>query len=169
MSVSKQCVISNGCVPDARTDLGFVIEIGDDYILSNNVVLSCRNGSVSIGQPVGNGAQTIIHVVNSRIVEMDPDDMIGSRSYLAGGGNRDTGRLDVPISQQGLKQETRVRLGCDSWLGAKVSLLPEADIGTGSIVAGRAVVTTDIVEAGIAMGASANTTRIRGAEQQASG
>jgi len=125
IGLGERCVVSDGCVLDACTESEVVIEIGVDCILSNNVLISCKNGSVSIGQRVGVGAQTIIHAVNSCIVEIGHDVMIGPRCYLAGGGNYNTDRLDVPMSQQGPKQETGVRLGSDIWLGANVSVLPD--------------------------------------------
>ena len=91
--------------------------------------------------------------------------MIGPHCYLAGGGNYESGRLDIPMAQQGLKEETGVKLGSDIWLGANVTVLPNVDIGSGSIVGAGSVVTRDIPKRGIAMGVPANTTRIRGVEK----
>ena len=89
--------------------------------------------------------------------------MIGPRCYFAGGGNYKSDRLDIPMAQQGLQEEPGIKLGSDIWLGANVTVLPNVEIGTGSIVAAGSVVTRDISERGIAMGVPAKTERIRGA------
>jgi len=165
IQIGDRCVVSGGCILDARAEFENVIRIGNNCILSNYAIISCKNGSVSIGNRVGIGAQTIVNVVNSCVVEIGDDVLIGPRCYFAGGGNYKSDRLDIPIAQQGLKEESGIKLGCDIWLGANVTVLPNVDIGTGSIVAAGSVVTRDIPERGIAMGVPAKTTGIRGEEQ----
>ncbi len=156
------CVIGDGCILEARTDSPRGIAIGSDTILSNNTMISCKNGTVTIGQRAGVGAQTIIHAVNGCSVVIGDDVLIGPRCYFAGGGNYNTDRTDIPISEQGLKDnETGVELKDDVWLGANVCVLPGVTLGCGSIIAAGAVVTSSIADKGIAMGVPARLVRRR--------
>lgn len=164
--IGNRCVVSDGCVLDARAELEDVINIEDDCILSNYTMISCKTGTVSIGRRVGIGAQTIIHAVNSCVVEIGNDVMIGPRCYLGGGGNYRFDRLDIPIGRQGFKEESGISIGCDVWLGANVTVLPDVTIGSGSIVGAGSVVTSDIPERGIAMGVPAKTRKIREIDEQ---
>ena len=161
--IGDKCIVSGGCILDARTETENVIEIGDDCVLSNYAIVSCKNGSVSIGDRVGIGPQTILNAVNSCTIEIGNDVMIGPRCYFAGGGNYKSDRLDIPMAQQGLQEESGIKLGSDIWLGANVTVLPNVEIGTGSIVAAGSVVTRNIPARGVAMGVPAKTERIRGA------
>ena len=162
VELGERCVISDGCILEARTDSSTAIKIGADSILSNNVMISCKNGTVDIGKRAGIGAQTIMHAVNGCAVEIGDDVLIGPRCYFAGGGNYNTDRTDIPMALQGLKDKTGVELGSDIWLGANVSVLSGVTIGDGSIVAAGAVVTSAIPDKGVAMGVPAKVARFRG-------
>jgi acetyltransferase-like isoleucine patch superfamily enzyme len=131
-------------------------------MLSNNVMLSCKDGTIRIGARTGLGAQTIIHAVHGCSVSIGADVMIGPKCYIAGGGNYNTDRADVPMSQQGLKDEVGVVLEDDIWLGANVTLLPGVTMGTGSIAGAGAVVTESIGARQVCAGVPARVIRVRG-------
>ena len=124
--IGDSCVISDGCILEARTEAENGITIESNTILSNNVMLSCKNGTIDIGQRVGIGAQTIMHAVNGSKIEIGDDVLVGPRCYFAGGGNYNTDRIDIPISKQGLKDEEQsITLADDNWLGATHSVMPK--------------------------------------------
>jgi galactoside O-acetyltransferase len=59
--LGSRVVISDGCVLDARSpELEKVIVIEDDVILSNNVFLQCKGGSISIGSHSGLNTSTVV-------------------------------------------------------------------------------------------------------------
>ncbi|MCF6187877.1 MAG: hypothetical protein L3J49_10465, partial [Desulfobulbaceae bacterium] len=63
--LGNSVVISEGCILDARnSETDRAIVLGRDVILSNNVVLSCKNGSISIGEATGVNTGTIIQSTN---------------------------------------------------------------------------------------------------------
>ncbi len=102
--LGNRVVISEGCILDARNNgSNQVLTLEDDVILSNNVMISCKNGATKIGARTGIGAQTIIHSTDDCPVEIGADVMIGPQCYLVGGGNYNTDRFDIPIWQQGKK------------------------------------------------------------------
>lgn len=61
ITLGDNVVLSEGVLLDARhSESDNVIHIGDDVILSNSTMVSCKEGSVRIGRRVGIGAFTII-------------------------------------------------------------------------------------------------------------
>lgn len=156
-------VISDGCILDARNpELSEVISIGDDVILSNNVMISCKGGKVTIGSNTGLGAQVVIQSVFDSPVEIGEDVFIGPMCYLTGGGNYNTERTDIPIWRQGLKKMGTTILENDIWLGANVTVLGDVTIGTGSIVAAGAVVSKSVPPRSVCRGVPAKVFKTRG-------
>ena len=89
-------VISENCILDARNQgTDKVIVLGNDVILSNNVVLSCKKGSISIGNSTGVNSGTVIQSTNNCPVSIGADVIIGQMSFVIGGGSYNTGRLDI--------------------------------------------------------------------------
>jgi len=60
-----------------------------------------------------------------------------------------------------------VRIGPDTWLGTKVSVLRGTRIGRGCVLGAHAVVRGDIPDYGIAVGAPARVVRDRKADYEA--
>ncbi len=161
--LGNKVVISDGCILDARNEESTnVIQLGDNVILSNNVMISCKGGTVKIGSNTGLGAQMIIQAVMNSPVEIGNDVFIGPMCYITGGGNYNTERLDIPIWKQGLKEMGKTVLGDDIWLGANVTVLGEVEIGSGSIVAAGAVVSKSIPEKSVCRGVPAKIFKTRG-------
>ncbi len=163
IEIGDRVVISDGCILDARNEeVECAIVLGDDNILSNNVMLSCKGGTIKIGAQTGLGAQTIVHAVNGCSVSIGTDVMVGPKCYIAGGGNYNTDRIDVPMSHQGLKDETGVVLKDDIWLGANVTILPGVTMGTGSIAGAGAVLTKSVGDRSVCAGVPAKVIGTRG-------
>jgi galactoside O-acetyltransferase len=163
IDLGERVVISDGCVLDARNDTAdCAIAIGDDTILGNSVTISCKTGSVRVGSRGGLGTQTVVHAVAGCTAELGDDLIIGPACYIAAGGNYETSRLDVPMSQQGLRDDEGVRLAGDIWLGARVTVLPGAHMGAGSIAAAGAVVNRPVPERAVVGGVPAKVLRMRG-------
>jgi acetyltransferase-like isoleucine patch superfamily enzyme len=160
--LGDRTVIGNGCVLDARTPASDrVITIGDDVTLSHNVMLSCKNGLISIGQRVGIGAFTVIHATIGSPVDIGDDAMIGAHCYVVGGGEYNMDRLDVPIAQQGLRPTGVTRIEGGVLLGARVTVLGGAMIGADSVIGAGAVVTKPLPAQSICIGVPARVVRMR--------
>ena len=164
--LADRVVISEGCILDARNqESSHVITIGKDVILSNNVMISCKNGSVRIQARTGINAQTIIQSTNNCPVSIGADVIIGPRCYIVGGGNYNIDRLDIPIWHQGIKHDGGVRLENDVWLGVNVTVLGGVTMGTGSVAAAGGVVTKSIPDRAICGGVPAKIMKMRGEVQ----
>jgi acetyltransferase-like isoleucine patch superfamily enzyme len=155
-------VISDGCILDARNSQSEeVLVLDDDVMLANNVMISCKNGTVKIGSHVGLGAQTIIQSTTGCPVTIGSDVIIGPRCYIVGGGNYNIDDLEVPIWRQGIKNDGGVVLEDNIWLGSSVSILGGIVMGTGSIAAAGAIVTKSIPAMSICVGQPARVVKMR--------
>lgn len=155
-------VIGNGCVLDARNaGSERVIVLGEDVVLSHGVMISCKDGAVSVGHRVGIGAYTVIHSTVDSPVHIGDDIVIGAHCYLVGGGQYNTDRLDLPIAQQGLRPTGGTRVEWGVWLGARVSVLGGVTIGSDSVVGAGAVVTRPLPARSICVGVPARVMRTR--------
>lgn len=160
--LGSNVVISEGAVLDARHDEdGRALVLGDDVMLSVNVMISCKNGCVRIGDRTGLSAHTIIHATNNCNVNIGEDGIIGPQCYLGAGGNYNFDRLDVPIREQGIADDGGVTLESNVWLGAKTTVLGGVTMHRGSIAGAGAVVTRSVPENSICAGVPARVIRQR--------
>jgi galactoside O-acetyltransferase len=167
--LADRVVISEGCILDARNPYSEeVIVLENDIILSNNVMISCKGGSVRIGERTGIGAQTIISSGADEPVKIGKDVIIGPRCYIVGGGNYKTDRIDMPIREQGKLCMGGSTLEDDIWLGANVTVLGNVTIHSGSIGAAGAVITKTIPKGSVCMGVPARVVKTRTANSSES-
>jgi acetyltransferase-like isoleucine patch superfamily enzyme len=155
-------VISEGCLLDGRNEEGASsVILGDGVILSNDVILSCKNGSIIIDSKTGINSRTIIQSTNNCPVHIGADVIIGQACFVVGGGNYNTDRLDIPIREQGIKNDGGVRIENDIWLGANVTILGGVTVGSGCIISAGSVVTRDVKSCSICRGIPAKVVGTR--------
>jgi acetyltransferase-like isoleucine patch superfamily enzyme len=68
--------------------------------------------------------------------------------------------LTLPIKDQGIVKAP-VRIGADSWMGTKATVLRGVDVGDGSVIAANSAVTRDIPPYSVAAGVPARVVRSR--------
>ena len=155
-------VAGDGCIMDARNDQDDkTIEVGDEVIFSNNVMLSCKNGTISIGPRTGINTQSIIQSTNQCPVSIGADVIIGPQCYIVGGGNYNIQRTDIPIRDQGIEKDNGVDIGPDVWFGASVTAICGVRIGEGSIAAAGTFINRDVAPFDIVAGTPARLIRNR--------
>jgi acetyltransferase-like isoleucine patch superfamily enzyme len=163
IQIGDRTVVGNACVLDARADaLEPLLTIGDDVMLSHNVMLSSKNGLISIGHRVGIGPYTVVQAADSSEIGIGDDAVIAAHCYVAGGGQYRFDRLDVPIARQEMRPTGATSIGAGAWLGARVTVLGGASIGRESIVGAGAVVTSELPPYSISVGVPARVVRYRG-------
>ena len=154
--LGTKVVVSDGCILDARhRSETKVLALDDECTLSNNVMISCKEGTVKVGRHVGIGAGTIIQGTHGNQVEIADEAVIGPLCYIVAGGNYDTSQGDLPIGRRPIVSGGRVAIGKGAWLGGRVTVLDNVTLGPGSIAAAGAVVTKDIPADALCMGVPA--------------
>lgn len=162
IQIGDRVVISEGCILDARNEKSNqVIVLENDVILSNNVMISSKGGSIKIGARSGIGAQTIIHSINANQVSIGADVIIGPGCYIVGGGNYNIDRLDIPIWRQGTKDDGGVTIEEDIWLGANVTVLGGVHMETGCVAAAGSIITQSVPARAVCAGQPAKIIRMR--------
>ena len=162
INLGDAVVISEHCVLDARSSIaGQVIQIGSNSILSNNVMLSCKNGTISIGAHVGINAQSIIQSTNENRVVVEDDCIIGQRCFIIGGGNYDVTDVESLTRDQPIVADGGVVIGHNVWLGGNVTVLGGVKIGQGSIAAAGSVLSRSIGPFSVCMGVPARVVKKR--------
>ena len=116
------------------------IEIGQNTSLTDHTRLDGRGG-ISIGDNTLIGFETIIITM--------------SHNY---------DRLDIPIRNQGMRKAP-VKIGNDAWIGCRVIIMPGVVIGDHAIIGAGSVVTKDVPEKAIVVGAPAKVISYRKSAQ----
>lgn len=141
-------LLALGALKIACTD-GGAVEIGDNFVVSSGCSIVCQGGRLVIGDNVFLGQGVIIVCTNCI--------NIGSNSLLAEYvvvRDQDHAYNVRPIRVAGFSSSP-VEIGDDVWIGAKVSVLRGASIGSGSIIGAHSLVKTSIPSFVMAAGAPA--------------
>lgn len=162
ISLGNRVVISDGCIFDARnSSTDDVIILGDDVMMSNNVMLSCKEGTIVIGDHSGLNAQTIVQSTSGCPVKIGRDAILGQRVFVVGGGNYNTDSTEKPIRLQGIKYDGGVNIGDNVWLGANATVLGGVSVGDGCIIGASSVVTKSMPKLSICQGIPAKIVKTR--------
>jgi acetyltransferase-like isoleucine patch superfamily enzyme len=124
--------------------------------------VSVRNGarvSIGAGAHIGQSCSLWAGDSHGRIDIGDhalfaPDVFVTASNYDFDAGDGPV--MDLP------RREADVRIGADTWLGARVVVLPGVTIGDGTVVAAGSVVTRDLPPGVLAAGVPARVLRKRG-------
>jgi acetyltransferase-like isoleucine patch superfamily enzyme len=162
--LGARVVIGNGCILDGRNPASAeAITIGADTMLSHGVMLSAKDGSISVGHNVGLGPYTVLQAAQDS-VHLGNDVIIAAHCYVGAGGDYHRDRLDVPIVRQGTRRTGDTRLEDGVWLGVGVTVLGGVTIGRGCILGAGAVATRSLPAEAVCVGAPARVVRWRRAE-----
>lgn len=103
---------------------------------------------------LGKNCQVPDNIKIGRDVMMGPEVLIFARNHR----HHD---LTVPMRLQGAEDASPVTIGDDSWIGARVIVMPGIKIGPGVIIGAGAVVTKDIPPYAICAGNPARVLKFR--------
>ena len=116
---------------DADITLMPSLNVGNNSYIGRFATFSCMN-AISIGNDV----------------------MISDRVFIGDGNHGYTNR-DLPIKDQYMVSQGPVSIGDGTWLGMNVSVLPNVRIGKGCVIGAHSVVTHDVPDFHVAVGAPA--------------
>ncbi len=134
-----------------RLEIGRWVHIGDGSSLR------CHEGSLRIGDKVVFGKDNTVNCYLD--VEIGAATLIADWVYVV---DFDHAMSDVhrPIKDQGIVKSP-VRIGPDTWIGVKVTVLRGTRVGRGCVLGAHAVVRGDVEDYGIAVGNPARVVRNR--------
>lgn len=161
ITIGDNVIIDDGAVIDAKGEGNTGISIGQDTIISRNVVLSCKDGNITIGQHCTVGISTMVHAMLGSDVVIGDDVLIGAFCYFIGSGLYGASELDTPFKKQGIYSQGGVSVSNNVWFGSNVQILDGVDIGTGSIIGASTVVNKRVIDYDVVAGVPMKTIKSR--------
>ncbi len=146
ITLGDNVIIDDGAVLDAKGGANNGISIAENTIISRNVVLSCKNGDISIGAGSTLGINTLVHALEGSNVQIGGQVLVGAFSYFIGSGPYVTDDLKVPFKKQGMLPQGGINVADNVWFGSHVQVLDGVDVGTGSIIGASTVVNKTVKE-----------------------
>ncbi len=141
-------VIDDNCLVDAKGETNDGITIGSGVFIGRNTILSCKNGSITLGDGANVGFNC--EIFSASTVTVGRDTLIAAYCYLIG-GDHDVSDPSRPILAQA-RRSSGVHVGDGAWLGAGAKILDGVTIGDRAIVGAAAVVRDAVPSGAIAVG-----------------
>lgn len=134
-----------------RVEIGRWVHIGDGN------AIRCHEGSLRIGDKAVFGRQNVLNGYLD--IEVGSATLVADWVYICD-FDHVIADINLPIKDQGIVKAP-VRIGPDSWIGTKVSVLRGTRVGRGCVLGAHAVVRGDVPDYGIAVGSPARVVRNR--------
>jgi len=158
--IGDNVTIDDYAVLDAKGESNEGITLGDKVIIGRNTTLSCKEGSIRIGDYVNISANCSL--LSETIIDIGPTCFLAGHCYLVAGGNHSFDRMDVPIMFQPSIGKGGIILEEDCWLAASVVVVDGVRLGKGSIAGAGSVLAKSFPPYSIALGNPAVRIKSRG-------
>lgn len=146
IKIGSGVIIDDGAVLDAKGGANSGIVIGDNTIISRNVVLSCKNGDITIGSNCTIGISTLVHAMEGSDVSIGDEVLIGAFCYFIGSGPYGTESLELAFKKQGMRPQGGIKIADNVWFGSHVQVLDGVNIEHSSIIGASTVVNKSVKE-----------------------
>lgn len=138
--------------PDVgRLEIGRWVHIGDGN------AIRCHEGSLRIGDKVVFGKDNVVNTYLD--IEIGASTLVADWCYICD-FDHCTGDITLPIKDQGIVKSP-VRIGPDTWIAAKVTILRKTVIGRGCVLGAHSVVKGTIPDYSVAVGIPAKVVKNR--------
>lgn len=154
--------LGRGVELECREGLGR-LEIGRFTHIGDRTRIRCHEGSLRIGEKAVFGADNTINGYLD--IEFGDATLLADSIYVCDFDHRYSD-IHSPIKDQGIVK-TPVRVGPETWVGTKVTILRGATVGRGCVLGAHAVVRGDVPDHAVAVGAPARVVRDRVADYEA--
>ena len=134
-----------------RLEIGRWVHIGDGN------AIRCHEGSLRIGDKTVFGKDNVVNAYLD--IEIGGSTLVADWCYITDFDHR-MDDVTLPIKDQGIVKSP-VRIGPDTWIAAKVTVLRETLVGRGCVLGAHAVVKGEVPDYGIAVGAPARVVKNR--------
>lgn len=150
ISLGSNCFVDDNTVLDAKGKANRGLHLGDNVYIGRNTILSCKEGSIFIGD-FGNISANC-SLLSETEIRLGKYCFLAGNCYLVAGGNHSFDDITVPIMFQPSSSKGGIQIDDDVWLGAGVFVLDGVRIGRGSVVGAGAVVIGSLPEYSVAVG-----------------
>jgi acetyltransferase-like isoleucine patch superfamily enzyme len=133
------------------------LEIGRWVHIGDKNTIRAHEGSLRFGDKVVLGRDNVINAYLD--IEFGDSVLMADWCYVCDFDHR-MDNIDMPIKDQGIVKSP-VRIGPDTWVGVKVSVLRGTSVGRGCVLGSHAVVRGVIPDYSIAVGAPAKVVKNR--------
>jgi len=160
ISIGDNTFIDDYVVLDAKGEENKGIVIGQNAFIGRNTILSCKEGSIYLGDFANISANCSL--LSETVIDIGKYAFLAGHCYLVAGGNHSFQRKDIPIMLQASLQKGGITIGEDCWLGASVTVLDGVCLGKGCVIGAGAVVTKSFLGYSVAVGCPARKLKDRG-------
>jgi acetyltransferase-like isoleucine patch superfamily enzyme len=143
------------------------IAVGSGVFVGSGCWLHTEGEGTAVALEIGDGSSIGAYSALSAVHSVKIGKrVLTARHIYVSDHSHDFADLDVAVRDQGLDKIAPVEIADGAWLGESVVVLPGVRIGRGAVIGANSVVTSDVPDGGIAVGAPARVVRIRTAEEQ---
>lgn len=142
---------------ESRIAIGEDVFVGADCWL--HVMPDGNNQSVAISIGSGSSMAGACVISAARSVCLEEGVLLARNVYIADHRHRFS-ETDIPIINQGIENISPVLVKRGAWLGQNVVVCPGVTIGRGAVIGANSVVTQDIPDFSIAVGAPARVVKM---------
>jgi len=157
--IDDKSFIDDYAVLDAKGEEGKGIVLGKNVIIGRNTILSCKGGSIELGDYANISAGCSL--LSETKITVGKYTFLAGHCYLVAGGNHSIERTDIPIMFQPSLIKGGITIEEDGWLGASVVVLDGVSLGKGCVVGAGAVVTQSFPAYSVVAGVPAKKIKSR--------
>ena len=157
--IGDNSFIDDYAVLDAKGDEDKGIVLGKNVIVGRNTILSCKGGSIEVGDYANISAGSSL--LSETKIAVGKYTFLAGHCYLVAGGNHSFDRTDIPIMFQPSLIKGGITIAEDGWLGASVVVLDGVTLGKGCVAGAGAVVTQSFPDYSVIAGVPAKMVKSR--------
>jgi acetyltransferase-like isoleucine patch superfamily enzyme len=159
IEIGDNVTFDDQTVLDAKGTNNKGIKIGNNIFIGRNVILSCKEGDIEIGDYANIGSNT--YMISESSLKIGKYVFVAGNGYIVAGGNHSFDRRDIPIWFQPSTSKGGIILEDDVWIGASATIIDGVKIEEGSIIGAASLVHKRIPKYSIALGVPATVIKKR--------
>ena len=149
-------VRSPGAGEAAAADAG--ISIGDNVLIGRSSIVSTKGGRINLRTACN--ISSSCRIATRSTLDIGESVLVAAYAYIGCGNHRFEG-TDRPIIEQEMEVCRGVKIGANSWIGARATILDGVTIGENAVIGAHSLVRDDVPANAIAAGTPAKVIRYR--------